>query len=105
MTWGFESLHPHTINKPPVTIFNSVFWRFFNYAINNNKMNITKENIDDLNAVLKVKIGKSDYEESVETVLKDYRKKSFRNYFLTPKKSRDIYPIILYFLLKIFTRK
>ena len=39
-------------------------------------MNITKENIDDLNAVLKVKIEKADYEEKVETVLKDYRKKS-----------------------------
>jgi trigger factor len=39
-------------------------------------MNITRENIDDLNAVLKVKIDKSDYEEKVETVLKDYRKKA-----------------------------
>jgi len=39
-------------------------------------MNITKENIDDLNAVLKVKIDKPDYEEKVETVLKDYRKKA-----------------------------
>ena len=39
-------------------------------------MNITKENIDDLNAVLKVKIDKTDYEEKVETVLKDYRKKA-----------------------------
>lgn len=39
-------------------------------------MNITKENIDDLNAVLKVKIEKTDYEDKVETVLKDYRKKA-----------------------------
>src|SRR5450759_253692 len=39
-------------------------------------MNITRENIDDLNAVLKVKIGKPDYENKVETVLKDYRKKA-----------------------------
>ena len=39
-------------------------------------MNITRENIDDLNAVLKVKIEKADYEEKVETVLKDYRKKA-----------------------------
>jgi trigger factor len=39
-------------------------------------MNITRENIDDLNAVLTVKIGKPDYEEKVETVLKDYRKKA-----------------------------
>jgi trigger factor len=39
-------------------------------------MNITRENIDDLNAVLKVKIEKTDYEDKVETVLKDYRKKA-----------------------------
>jgi trigger factor len=39
-------------------------------------MNINRENIDDLNAVLKVKIEKTDYEDKVETVLKDYRKKA-----------------------------
>ena len=39
-------------------------------------MNITRENIDDLNAVLKVTIEKPDYENRVETVLKDYRKKA-----------------------------
>jgi trigger factor len=39
-------------------------------------MNITRENIDDLNAVLKIKIDKPDYENKVETVLKDYRKKA-----------------------------
>jgi trigger factor len=39
-------------------------------------MNITRENIDDLNAVLKVKIEKNDYEGKVDTVLKDYRKKA-----------------------------
>jgi trigger factor len=39
-------------------------------------MNITRENIDDLNAILKVEIRKPDYEEKVENVLKDYRKKA-----------------------------
>jgi trigger factor len=39
-------------------------------------MNITRENIDDLNTILKVEIGKTDYEEKVENVLKDYRKKA-----------------------------
>ena len=39
-------------------------------------MNITRENIDDLNAVLKVNIEKADYAEKMETVLKDYRKKA-----------------------------
>jgi trigger factor len=39
-------------------------------------MNITRENIDDLNALLKVNIVKNDYDEKVETVLKDYRKKA-----------------------------
>ena len=57
-------------------LFKSAFWRFFYWKINNIKINITKENIDDLNAFLKVKIEKADYEEKVETVLKDYRKKA-----------------------------
>jgi len=39
-------------------------------------MNIVKENIDDLNALLKVEIKKADYDEKVEKVLKDYRKKA-----------------------------
>jgi trigger factor len=39
-------------------------------------MNITRENLDDLNAVLKVEIIKADYSDRVETVLKDYRKKA-----------------------------
>lgn len=37
-------------------------------------MNITRENIDDLNAVVKVDIAKEDYNEKVEKILKDYRK-------------------------------
>jgi trigger factor len=39
-------------------------------------MNITKENIDDLNATIKVKIEKADYEDKVEKVLRDYRRKA-----------------------------
>lgn len=39
-------------------------------------MKITRENIDELNAVLKVKVEKADYEEKTEGVLKDYRKKA-----------------------------
>ncbi|MEA3316658.1 MAG: trigger factor [Bacteroidota bacterium] len=39
-------------------------------------MNITRENIDELNAILKVEIVKNDYEEKVEKVLKDYKKKA-----------------------------
>ena len=39
-------------------------------------MNINKENTDELNAVLTVKIEKPDYEERVENVLADYRKKA-----------------------------
>ena len=37
-------------------------------------MNVTRENIDDLNAVVKVDIAKEDYSEKVEKILKDYRK-------------------------------
>ena len=44
-------------------------------------MNITKENIDDLNAVLSVNIVKADYEERVNEVLKDYKKKANINGF------------------------
>ncbi len=39
-------------------------------------MNITKENINELNAIITVKIEKSDYEATVNDVLKDYRKKA-----------------------------
>ena len=38
-------------------------------------MNIEKEQIDDLNAVVHISIEKEDYEPRVEKVLKDYRKK------------------------------
>jgi trigger factor len=39
-------------------------------------MNITRENIDNLNAILRINVIKSDYEEKVESLLKDYRKKA-----------------------------
>jgi len=39
-------------------------------------MIITKENIDELNAELKITIEESDYKEKVETVLTDYRRKA-----------------------------
>ncbi len=39
-------------------------------------MNISKENIDDLNAVIKLTVEKEDYENRVDDVLKDYRKKA-----------------------------
>lgn len=37
-------------------------------------MNITRENIDELNAVVKVDITKGDYSDKVEKILSDYRK-------------------------------
>jgi trigger factor len=40
-------------------------------------MNITRENIDNVNAVIKVLIEKPDYEKTVEETLKEYRQKSF----------------------------
>ncbi len=39
-------------------------------------MNIKKDNLDELNAVLTITVEKSDYEERVDQVLKDYRKKA-----------------------------
>ncbi len=40
------------------------------------KMNFTKETIDELNAVVKVKLGPEDYSDRVEKILKDYQKKA-----------------------------
>ena len=39
-------------------------------------MNITRENIDSVNAVINIAIEKADYEKQVEDVLKDYRQKA-----------------------------
>ncbi|MBN1119103.1 MAG: trigger factor [Bacteroidales bacterium] len=39
-------------------------------------MNISRENIDELNLVLKLELAKEDYDERVNNVLKDYRKKA-----------------------------
>ncbi len=39
-------------------------------------MNITRENIDNVNAVINIAIEKADYAEKVENVLNDYRKKA-----------------------------
>src|ERR1051326_6300735 len=38
-------------------------------------MNITKENIDQLNAVIKVKVSPEDYQAKVDQTIKEYRKK------------------------------
>ena len=39
-------------------------------------MNITKENIDELNAVVKIDITQEDYQNKVDEILLDYRKKA-----------------------------
>jgi len=39
-------------------------------------MNITKEQIDELNAVVKVALTREDYEDKVSKILKDYRKQA-----------------------------
>ena len=39
-------------------------------------MDITKEQIDELNAIVKVAITKDDYQDKVEKILKDYRKQA-----------------------------
>lgn len=39
-------------------------------------MNITKENIDELNAIVKIDITQDDYQNKVDEILKDYRKKA-----------------------------
>ena len=45
-----------------------------NKALFYNKMNVTRENINELNAVVKVDIAKEDYSDKVEKILTDYRK-------------------------------
>lgn len=39
-------------------------------------MNITRENIDELNAVIRIKVEKEDYEERLHNVLGDFRRKA-----------------------------
>jgi len=39
-------------------------------------MNITRQNIDELNATMKLNVGKEDYEERVNKTLNDYRRKA-----------------------------
>lgn len=39
-------------------------------------MNITKEQIDELNAVVRVAITKEDYQDKVDSILKDYKKQA-----------------------------
>ena len=43
---------------------------------NSKLMNITRENIDELNSVITLTIDKEDYSEKVAEVLRDYRKKA-----------------------------
>lgn len=45
-----------------------------NYRVKRETMNITKKDIDNLNAVLTVEIAKEDYAPKVEQILKNYRK-------------------------------
>lgn len=58
-------------------------------------MNITKENIDELNAVMKVKVGPADYTDKVENALKSYQKKAampgFRAGKVPPSLVRKMY--------------
>jgi trigger factor len=58
-------------------------------------MNITKENIDDLNAVVKVQVGPADYTDKVEQALKTYQKKAsmpgFRAGKVPPSLVRKMY--------------
>ncbi len=53
-------------------------------------MIISKENIDDLNAVLKVQVEKADYDEKVEKVLRDYRRKANLKGFRPGKVPYDL---------------
>ena len=53
-------------------------------------MNITKNQIDDLNATIKIELGKEDYAGRVEKALKDYQKKVVVNGFRPGKTPMGI---------------
>ena len=48
-------------------------------------MNISRENIDEVNGVLKIAIEKTDYEKTVADQLKDYRQKAHNTYIYFSK--------------------
>jgi trigger factor len=54
----------------------TTFASHFIYVKLDTKMNITKEQIDDLNAVVKVAITKDDYQDKVDSILSDYKKQA-----------------------------
>ena len=47
---------------------------FADFSKNRANMNITQENIDDLNAKLKVEVSEKDYQAKVQKVIVNYRK-------------------------------
>ena len=53
-------------------------------------MNITKNQIDNLNATIKIELGKEDYANRVEKALKDYQKKVVVNGFRAGKAPMGI---------------
>ena len=53
-------------------------------------MNITKNQIDNLNATIKIELGKEDYADRVEKALKDYQKKVVVNGFRAGKAPMGI---------------
>ena len=53
-------------------------------------MNITKNQIDNLNATIKIELGKEDYAGRVEKALKDYQKKVVVNGFRPGKTPMGI---------------
>jgi trigger factor len=53
-------------------------------------MNIIRENIDELNAVLRVKLSPSDYQPQIEKTLKDYQKKVQMHGFRPGKVPKDL---------------
>ncbi len=65
-------------------------------------MNIVKENVDNLNAVIKVSIEAADYAESVESKLKDHRKNAQVKGFRQGKKKPLSYVMFLRMSVKSF---
>ena len=63
-------------------------------------MNITRENLSDLELCIKVDIEEKDYIENVTKQLKDYQKKSVEKLLSLPRKSLTMMLLILETIMK-----
>ncbi|GIR12902.1 MAG: hypothetical protein CM15mP23_14770 [Cryomorphaceae bacterium] len=64
-------------------------------------MNISKQNIDSLNAILKIELSLTDYQDRVDTVLANYRKTADMPGFRKGKVPMGVVKNVMVFQLKL----